>query len=299
MGVSVRAMRTDTTTRSGVPGLDGSAVTLPVTVWSPDEGTPVVADVLLVHGYGEHSGRYAPVAEVLCARGLRVTTWDQRGHGRSTGVRKGDVDDMERFLDDAEAVLADARSELPCFVYGHSMGGLITVRLAERLAAKGALDLAGLVVASAALAPADSIPTYLVSVANVIGKLTPGLRTIALDGDAISRDEAVRRDYDADPLNFRGKLTARTGREMNVAMGVALREAGSITCPVLIVHGGADQLTAPVGSERLAEVIGARDCTLRIWDGAYHELHHEPERDEVLDTIADWVLERAQPKGSR
>lgn len=277
-------MKTVESTLAGARG-----VTLHTVEWSPDgadgAAADVVADVVLVHGYGEHSGRYVPVAERLTAAGLRVSSLDLRGHGRSTGLRKGDIDDFDRLVDDVSAYVDTVRTDRPLFVYGHSMGGLIAARLAER----GDARFAGLIIASAALAAAESIPAPLLKVANVLGKLAPGLRTIALDGDAVSRDEQVRRDYDADPLNFRGKLTAGTGREMNVAMSEAFADARRITVPVLLIHGSADKLTSPSGSEKFAQAVGSSDVTVRIWEGAYHELHHEPERDEVLDTIVDWV----------
>jgi len=277
-------MRTVSSTFAG-----GRGVTLHTTEWSPDDGVAVVADVVLVHGYGEHSGRYEPVARRLTAAGLRVCTLDLRGHGRSVGLRRGDIDDFDTLVDDVSAYVDHVRGDRPLFVYGHSMGGLAAVRLAERDDAR----FAGLVITSAALAAAEAIPAPLVKVANVVGRLAPGLRTIALEGDAISRDQAVRDDYDRDPNNFRGKLTAGTGRQMNVAMASALGEAGRITCPILVLHGTSDRLTAPVGSERLAAAVSSADVTLRTWPGAYHELHHEPERDEVLDTIVGWITDHA------
>ena len=275
-------MQTAESTFSG-----GKGVTLHTIEWSPDQGTPI-ADIVLVHGYGEHAGRYAPVAEVLTGAGFRVSALDLRGHGRSVGLRRGDIDDFDTLVDDVSAYVDAVRTDRPLFAYGHSMGGLAVARLAERDDSR----FAGLVITSPALAAAESIPAPLVAVANVVGRLAPGLRTIALDGDAISRDQAVRDDYDRDPYNFRGKLTAGTGRQMNLAIGAALADAARISCPVLVLHGTADRLTAPVGSERFVAAVTSTDRTLRTWPGAYHELHHEPERDEVLATIVDWITAR-------
>jgi alpha-beta hydrolase superfamily lysophospholipase len=278
-------MRSDESTMDGQRG-----VTLHTTVWSPDPTAAVIADVVLIHGLGEHSGRYLPVAESLCDAGIRVSTMDLRGHGRSTGVRRGDVDDFDLLVDDVAALVARTRSAgRPLFLYGHSMGGLAVLRYAERRDD----ELAGVVIASAALVPAESIPAALVKVVNGLGRAVPGLRTIQLEGDAISRDPDVRADYDSDPLNFRGKISAGTARQLNLAMTAGMAEADRVSCPVLIIHGGADRLTASRGSETLAGSLASDDVTLRIWPDAFHELHHEPEREEVLSTVVEWITERS------
>lgn len=276
-------MKTHTATIPGAKDVELHTVT-----WTPDDPATVVADVVLVHGYGEHSGRYIPVAEFLTENGFTVNALDHRGHGSTTGVRRGEVDSFDSLVDDLAGFVETVRSGRPLFLYGHSMGGLATVRLAER----GDTDFTGLVLTGPALATAGSIPAPLVAMANVIGLLAPWLPTIALEGDAISRDEAVRADYDADPLNYRGKLNARTGREINMAMQRAHAHAGSIEAPVLVMHGDADRLAAPEGSRRLVGAVSSDDVTLREWPGAYHELHHEPERQQVLDEILDWMRAR-------
>jgi len=173
-------------------------------------------------------------------------------------------------------------------MYGHSMGGLAVVRYAER----GDRDLAGIIVASPALKPAPSIPSALVKVGNVLGKVAPGLRVIELDKDGICRDQAVKDAYKNDDLNYRGKLTAGTGRQINLAMSAALADARRIKCPILIMHGTADVVTPPAGSEELCGRVGSRDCTLRLWPNAFHELHNEPEKAEVMELVLDWIDQR-------
>jgi alpha-beta hydrolase superfamily lysophospholipase len=276
-------MKTTTGTRAGRPS-KSSAVRQHTVIWEPD-GEPV-ADVFLVHGYAEHSGRYTHVAEYLCGRGLRVLALDHRGHGQTTGVAFGMVDDFDLLVDDTAAFISDERGDRPTFVYGHSMGGLAAVRLAER----SGMNLAGVIVASAALVPAESIPTVLVKLVNVIGKVAPSLPTIQLEGAAISRRAEVVETYENDPLNYRGKIPANTGRQMNLAMHAGMEAAPSIKAPLLIIHGGEDRLTEVSGAHLLAESVGSADTTVRIWDGAYHELHNEPEREDVLNEVATWVL---------
>jgi acylglycerol lipase len=283
MATSLGRMRT---TESTFPAAGG--VVLHTVVWAPDADP--IADVVLIHGLGEHSGRYEPVAELLTAAGLQVSALDLRGHGRSTTGERGGIDDFDLMVDDAAAFVASVRAARPTFVYGHSMGGLVAIRLAERSQA----GIAGFIVTSPALMPSDSVPKILVKVANVLGKVAPRLPTIALEGDAISRVQSVRHDYDTDPLNYRGKLRAGTGRQMNITMTKALAEAARVTEPILIFHGDADRLASVGGSRRLAELVSSKDKTLRIWPGAYHELHHEPERLEVLQAIIDWITAHIQ-----
>ena len=275
-------MNTETSTKPGTGG-----VTLHTIRWTPDAQptTQPTAEILLVHGYGEHSGRYEHVAQRLCDAGFAVTSLDHRGHGQSTGVELGTVDSFTALVDDLVSVVADIGTDTPLFVYGHSMGGLATVRLAER----SDKPFAGLIITGASLQTAASVPKPLLTVANLLGRVAPNLPTIQLDGDAISRVPAVRADYDADPMNYRGKVTTGTARELSVAMKAAMEDAARITVPVLIMHGSDDTLADPAGSVRFSSAVGSSDRTVSIWPGCYHELHNEPEAEDVLKTIVDWI----------
>lgn len=251
--------------------------------WAPT--AEPIADIVVVHGYGEHSGRYVPWAQRFVDEGYRVNALDHRGHGRTSGVPRGQVDSFERLVDDLSSFVDIVRGERPLFLYGHSMGGLATVRLLER----GDSRFAGAVLTGPALAVAGSVPAPLVKLANVIGKLAPKLPTIQLDANAISRNPDVRAAYDSDPHNFRGKMTAGTGRELAVTMGAAHGAAGRIAVPLLVLHGEADALAAVDGSRRFFDAAGSADKTMRTWPGAFHELHHEPEADEVFGVVRDWL----------
>lgn len=264
----------------------GAAGTLAHTIeWAP-EGEPI-ADIVLVHGYGEHSGRYTPWAQRFVDLGYRVSALDHRGHGRTSGVARGVVDSFEYLVDDVSSFVDIVRADRPLFVYGHSMGGLAVARLIERDDSR----FAGAILTGPALAVAGSVPAPLVKLANIIGQLAPNLGTIKLDGNAISRDDKVRADYDADPLNYRGKMTAGTGRQLSITMAAAHAEAGRISIPVLVLHGEADALAAVSGSVDFIDECGSADKGLRTWPEAYHELHHEPEADEVFGVIAEWLAD--------
>lgn len=262
---------------------------LATTYWEPDEEVATRGAVVLAHGYAEHHGRFAAVADVLTNSGFAVVTHDARGHGSSTGVPFGVIDNFDSLVTDFVGLARHAQQRypnMPTFLYGHSMGGLAVLRAAER----GELDVAGIVLTSAAVVAAESIPGPLVAVANVLGKLAPGLKTIALEQGAISRVEQVNEAYDADPLVYRGKITAGTGREMNIAMKRAVKDLARIDCPILVLHGTADRLTAPAGSLAVIRGVRSADAEIRLFPGAFHELHNEPESADVLSYVTDWLL---------
>ena len=192
------------------------------------------------------------------------------------------VDDLASVVTDLSSGTSDG---VPLFVYGHSMGGLATVRLAERDDSR----FAGVIITGASLQAAASVPRPVLAAANLVGRFAPNLPTIQLDGDAISRVPEVRADYDADPLNFRGKVTTGTARQLSVAMDAAMDEAANITAPILIMHGSDDTLADPAGSVRFSSKVGSTDRTVSIWPGCFHELHNEPEADAVLATVIDWI----------
>lgn len=255
--------------------------------WLP-EGEPV-ADLVLAHGYAEHCARYRHVAEHFCAAGVAVHALDHRGHGKSSGIPFGSVDDFGLLVDDLLSRIDQVRTDRPLFLYGHSMGGLAVVRALE---SGKAGKIAGAIIASALLAPAEGVPAPLIKVVNLLAKVAPNLKTIVLDDSTISHDPAVLADYNADPLNFRGKITAGTGAQMNIARVAAVAEAGRITEPVLFVHGTADNLTAPAGTVTVFGTVGSKDKRIELFPGAFHELHNEPEKADVLALYSDWVLER-------
>ena len=275
-------MNTETSTKPGTGG-----VTLHTIRWTPDAQPTArpTAEILLVHGYAEHSGRYEQVARRFCDAGFAVTSLDHRGHGQTTGVKRGTIDSFPALVDDLVAMVDGIGTDTPLFVYGHSMGGLATVRLAERDDSR----FAGVIITGASLQAAASVPRPVLAAANLVGRFAPNLPTIQLDGDAMSRVPEVRADYDADPLNFRGKVTTGTARQLSVAMDAAMDEAANITAPILIMHGSDDTLADPAGSVRFSSKVGSTDRTVSIWPGCFHELHNEPEADAVLATVIDWI----------
>ncbi|MGA9859446.1 MAG: lysophospholipase [Solirubrobacteraceae bacterium] len=255
--------------------------------WTP-QGPPR-AVVVLVHGAGEHSGRYEHVVARLVTDGVAVYAADHRGHGRSEGPRAL-VERLDLAVADLDAfvVLASAAHPgVPVIMLGHSMGGLIALRYA----AAHQQRLTGLIL-SAPLAAVEAVPAALQVVARVLSRVAPRLPLIAIDPGLVSRDPGVVAAYESDPLVHHGKLPARTATEFADAVARLPADVATITVPTLLLYGTADRLCAPAGSEMIARGIGAGDLTVKAYDGLYHEIFNEPERDVVLDDVCAWLADR-------
>jgi alpha-beta hydrolase superfamily lysophospholipase len=259
--------------------------------WLGDSDTK--AAVVIAHGAGEHSGRYTHVARRLVDEGFAVYAIEHRGHGRSQGPRAliDRIDNAVADLDKLVVLAADANPGAPLFLLGHSMGG--TIALCHALAHQR--RLAGLVL-SGPLAALEAVPAPMRMTARTLSVLAPRTPLIAIDPSLVSRDPTVVDDYQADPLVHHGKLPARTVVELAGAIEAFPDAVGSITVPTLIMYGTDDGLCPPAGSVMLSERIGSTDKTLTAYQGMYHEILNEPEREQVLDDLCSWLAQRvAQP----
>ena len=254
--------------------------------WRPD-GPPKAA-VLVVHGLGEHSGRYANVVEALVPRGYALYSLDHIGHGQSDGQREY----VDRFSDYTvtlktyfDQIRAAQPAPLPIFILGHSLGGLISaVYLLDHQS-----ELAGAVLSAPAVkAPANISPVTMLA-GRLLSALAPRAGILGLDAPAISRDPAVVSAYLNDPLVYTGKTTARLGAEMLAAILRVRAEAPTLTLPLIIVQGSADKLVDPAGAQELYAAAASPDKTLKIYPGLYHEVFNEPERQQVLDDVTGWL----------
>ena len=246
-----------------------------------DEETPL-GTVLLAHGYAEHSGRYTHLRSALTRAGYDVAFYDHAGHGTSEGPRaRVDVGALIRDFGDARrAALAHARTP-ELFLFGHSMGGIIA-------AASTLLDptrLRGTVLSAPALRPLPHVSPSRARKLLPVARISPGLVVAKgasdMEVSPLSRDPEVQRDFDADPLTYKG--------------GEVLRRADRLATPTLVMHGSHDLMADLRGSREL--VRGARaahpdaDIHLRIVDGAYHELLNEPEGPGLIRDIIIWLGE--------
>jgi acylglycerol lipase len=253
--------------------------------WLPED-TPPRAVVVLAHGASEHSGRYAWTAEKLAERGYALYAIDHRGHGKSEGDRAV-IDRMRHAVEDLDTLVEKVQAShagLPLVLLGHSMGG--AVALSYTLEHEDRLDA---LVLSAPLAALEAASPVTRAVGRVLSAVAPSLGVFAIDSTAVSRDPQVVADYDADPLNYHGRLPARTVAELSSAIDGFPEGVERFRLPMFVMHGTADRLTPIAGSEMVIDRAGSADKTFKRYDDLYHELLNEPERQQVLDEIADWL----------
>ncbi len=245
------------------------------------------ATVVIVHGYAEHSTRYTHVAEHLANQGYATEIFDLRGHGQSEGKRAF-VRSFDEHLIDLDQFLARVRRRVKTksiFLLGHSMGGAIVTLYA--ISRKP--DLNGLILSGPALKISDDVSPLLVRMSSIIGMILPKLPTIKLDSSGISRDPEIVERYDNDPLVYRGGIPARTGAGITGATKKIQAQMETITLPLLILHGADDRLANPEGSKSLYERAQSKDKTFKLYEGLYHEVMNEPEKEMVLTDIVEWA----------
>lgn len=255
-----------------------------VRTWLPP-GSPTGV-VVIAHGFAEHTGRYAAVAERLVADGLAVRAADHRGHGLSEGKRTSVVR-FGDYVDDLAMVVAQARARWPAqrvVLLGHSMGGLVALDFAVRPGDA----LSGLVLSAPAACPREISRLTLV-VGRVLSRLAPNTGVLRVPLNRISRDPAVVEAYNNDPLVFRTPIRARLGAEMLDAMDRVEAGLPLLRVPLLVMQGTADGIVDPGCGPHVYDRAGSRDKTLKMYDGLWHEIFNEPERDHVLSDLTAWL----------
>jgi alpha-beta hydrolase superfamily lysophospholipase len=255
--------------------------------WLPEQPKAVV---VISHGVSEHSSRYAHVGERFAAAGYAVYALDHRGHGRSQGHRAM-IERADYVVEDLHGLVRMARTRHPerkAYLLGHSMGGAVALAYTVRHQD----ELAGLIL-SGPLAALDAASPVTRAASRLLSVLTPRLGIYDVDSSAVSRDPQVVRDYEQDPLNYHGKLPARTVSEMTRAVERFPDQVQGLTLPLLVMHGSADTLTPVDGSRMVHARAGSRDKALDVLEGLYHEILNEPEREDVMSRMIGWLDERA------
>ncbi len=253
------------------------------------------AIIVLTHGYNEHSGRYDHVGAAFNTAGYSLYAYDVRGHGRSGGQR-GHTPSFTHLLDDLEIVLTDARQDAApkdmagkkVFIYGHSMGGNITLNYALRRPT----GISGVMVTGPWLKLAFEPPALQLTIAKLIGKVAPGFsQKSGVNLPGLSRDEAVQAAYSADPLNH-GLISIQLVLEITNNGLEALAQAPTLKMPVLLMHGGADPITSAKATEAFYQAAGSADKTFKTYPDFRHEIHNELGKEQVFADIVG-VLEKA------
>ena len=244
------------------------------------------AMICIVHGFGEHSGRYAHVADFFNKNGYAVLAMDNRGHGKSGGKR-GHTPSLESYLDDIDMFLNYAKTKnesVPLFLYGHSMGGNLILNYVIQRQPK---ILRGLIATSPWIRLAFEPKPILITMGKLMRSIFPTFtQDSGLDVNGISRDKAVVGAYINDPL-VHSKITASAGMGMTDSAAFLNTYKGQMSIPTLIVHGTNDKLISQAASEEFANRVTNIDY--KKWVGLYHETHNEPEKMDVLQDILQWV----------
>ena len=260
---------------------------LKVREWSRTSSPTAV--MALVHGLAEHSGRYEAFAGAMNRSGIDVYAVDLPGHGRSEGPRCH-VTSFADYLQAVQALIDRIRTrhpEPPVVLFGHSMGGLISASYLL----KAQREVTACVLSSPAVVPPDPPSAVARFVLRLIAALAPRVGVMQVDGRGVSRDPHVVEAYQNDPLVHRGKISARLAWELDRAMRRLIERAGDINIPAFIVQAGRDILVDPQGAHLLHQTLSSHRKQIRVYEGLYHEVLNEPERDQVIADIDGWLKE--------
>jgi alpha-beta hydrolase superfamily lysophospholipase len=255
--------------------------------WEP---AGIKGRIALIHGFGEHSSRYAHVAERLNAEGYAVYTYDQRGHGNSPG-KKGHIADFDRLIDDAREFIERTLSQSadgPGFVFGHSMGGLVVTAWALRFPS----EVRGLILTSPAVKADENTSAIVRKMAKWLARIAPNLKAHEFSPSDISRIEGVVRAYATDPLVHHGFINARTGYEMMKTIDYVEANLARLRLPFTTMHGKADRIVSYHAAEMLYERAGSKDKSIHVYEGAYHELFNDLTADRFFADLLDWLKAR-------
>lgn len=258
---------------------------------------PVRGVVVIVHGIRDYSLRYDDFATELGRNGFAVFAQDLRGHAYSGGPRQR-FDSMHEMIGDVDLIVEKARHDypgLPVFVYGHSLGGLITSEYALAHADK----VSGVILSGAALKRPASVSGFKVRLARVVAAIAPGANVVAIDDHEFSRDKDVMAALETDPLISHKKLPAISAVASIDGMTDVQKKMEQFRVPVLILYGTGDRVNPIEGSQAFYAGVGSKDKTAKAYEGAYHDLLHDPERGQVTADVVEWLGAHAPVRAIR
>lgn len=256
--------------------------------WEPAERKSR-AFIALIHGLGDHTSRFAQVGNAMTDAGYAMAGFDLRGHGRSDGER-GHTPSLDAYMQDIRQffqLMTQRYPHVPHFLYGHSLGGLLTLAYAIQYGA----GLKGVIVTGAALRDSLQEQKAKLVLVRLLAPILPNMTIQSgLDVTALSRDPEIVEAYRNDPL-VHYNITLGFGRAGLQAIDLCFARAREFPAPLLMIHGKGDKLTYPSGSEDFAQLVhdGGGDVTLKLWDNLYHEVHNDPEKAEVFQFMVEWL----------
>lgn len=253
-------------------------------IWRPENRT-ARGVVVFVHGFNSHSGYYQWAAEQLVERDLAVYAPDLRGRGRSDGERFY-VQKLADYVGDVDSVVTLARSRepgLPVFLLGHSAGGVV----ACIYALENQSQLAGLI--SESFAHEVPAPDFALAALKGLSHVAPHAHVVKLKNEDFSRDPQVVEQMNQDPLIAHEAQSTQTMAELVRADERLKKEFPLIELPLLILHGTADKATKPAGSKRFYEMAGSSDKTLKLYEGHFHDLLNDVDKQIVMSDILKWL----------
>lgn len=272
-------MKHEESTFSGVGGLE-----LFYQSWQPEE--PARATLIIVHGLGEHGGRYMNLVNPLVSKGYAIYALDHRGFGRSPG-KKGFVNDWSEYREDLRIfveLVREKEGERPFFLFGHSMGGCMTCDYVLHYPD----GLTGVILSAPAVGKLD-VPTLLAVLSAILSKIAPGVTvSTGLDASTISRDPAAVEAYINDPL-VHDKGTPRLGTELPKTALRNMEHAAEFKPPLLMIHGEADGLVNVENTRQFFAKVTQPDKKLIIYEGGYHESHNDIHHAQVAADIEAWL----------
>jgi len=254
--------------------------------WEPDQKPSLVLNI--IHGLGEHSGRYGRWAELFTEKKIAVLASDLAGHGRSEG-RRGHIKSYQVFLDQIDLQLEKSDELFPLsnrILYGHSMGGNLVINYAMSKDP----PISALIAASPWLRLTSEPPAYILLLLAVLKPFFPGLRVKSkIDNAFRSHDPVINQAAKEDPLMY-GMISVKLFDQFYKKGFYALKNVYKINRPFLLMHGSDDRITSHEASIEIVNNTG-KLTRLKIWDGLYHELHNEFEYKDIFDYIISWLTE--------
>ncbi len=253
--------------------------------WIPSENPKLV--IALIHGLGEHSGRYDHWAGKFCAENMVFSAFDLRGHGLSEGKR-GSINSLELIFKDIKLFLEKVESVfpgIPVVLYGHSLGGTLALNyILESSDSK----VEAAIITSPWLKLSKPLPGYLKLLTAILGSVLPSYtQASGLAVKYLCNDKTVIEKYQSDPL-VHDRISAGLFKSATRGGEIAIDKAGNISLPVLIMHGTDDRIVSAEGSSAFRNNAG-QNVTLRLWEDLFHELHNEPVKDEIFNFIISWL----------